>query len=133
MDDLPLFAGTSGTEADKLGPVLDLREAVPGGDVARPVVEPAVAHLLHATAKAAGEVMMVPAAADQEGDLAVVAPQRVGITRIGQPLQVAVDGREPDALELAMELLRGHRPIGRAQRLEDRRSLLGSPAHRRKR
>src|SRR5204862_1655647 len=128
-----LFAGTAGADADELRSVLDLREAVTGGHLPRPLVEPAVAHLLDAAAFAACEVMMVPRAADQEGDLAVVAPQRVGVAGIGQPLKVPVDGGQPDALEPRVQLLRRDRTIGRAQHVEDRLALLGPPAHRSKR
>jgi hypothetical protein len=131
---LPLFAGRAGgAEADELGVVVDLREAVPGRDLARPLVEAAVAHLLDAPAFAAGEVVMVPAAADQEGDLAVLTPQRVGVAGVGEPLQVAVDGGQPHALELAVELLGGHGTVRRGQGVDDRRTLLGSPAHKSKR
>ena len=133
MDDSPLIARTFGAHADELGPVLDLGEAVARRDLARPVAEPAVAHLLDAPAYAAGEVVMVPPAADQEGDLAVVATQGVGVAGVGEPLKVPVHGRQPDALELAVQLLRRDRPVGGTQRVEDRFSLLGSPAHIRKR
>ena len=100
-----------------------------GGDVARPVLEPAVAHLLDPAALAAREVVMVAAAADEKGDLAVVAAQGIGIAFVRQALQVAIDGSEPDPVKLAMQLLRCHRAIGRVQRVEDRLPLLGSPAH----
>ena len=113
--------------------MLNLGEAVARCDVASPVVEPAVAHLLDAPAPAAGEVVMVTAAADQERDLSVVAPERVGVALVGQSLEVPVHGREADALQLTVELLRGDRAVGRAQCVEDRLALLGSPAHKSKR
>ena len=129
----PLFAGTGRADAHQLRAVLDLREAVTGGDVAGPVVETAVAHLLDPPALAACEVVMVAAAAQQEGDLAVVAAQRVGIALVGEALQVAVDGRQANAVELPVQLLRCDRPRRPAQGIDDRLSLLCSPAHRRKR
>jgi hypothetical protein len=113
--------------------VLYLGEAVAGGDIAGPVVEAAVAHSLDAPALAAREVVMVTAAAQEKCDLAVFAAERVGVALVGQPLQVPVHGRQPDALELAVQLLRRDRALGRAQGVDDRFSLLGSPAHSRKR
>ena len=113
--------------------VLDLGEAMPGGDVAGPVVEPAVADLLHAPAHAAGQVVMVPPAAQKEGHLAVVAAQRVGVAGVRETLQVPVHGGEPDALETGVQLLCRDRALGRAQRVEDGLPLLCSPAHRSKR
>src|SRR3954464_10557170 len=85
-------------DADELRVVLHLGEAVLGRDLARPVVEAAVPHALHAAADAAREVMVVAGSADQERLLAVLATQRVRGPFFGQALEVAVDGREPDAV-----------------------------------
>jgi hypothetical protein len=76
---------------------------------------------------------MVATAADQKRDLPVVAPERVGIPLVRESLEVPVDGRQADALELTVQLLRGDRAVGCAQRVEDRLALLGSPAHKSKR
>ena len=113
--------------------MLDLREAVTLRDLRGPIVQPAVADLLHAAANSAREVVMVPGFADQEGDLAVVAPEGVGVAGVSEALEVAVHGGEADTLEPGVQLLCGHRAVGRAQGVEDRLSLLGSPAHSRKR
>jgi hypothetical protein len=74
-------------------------------------------------------MVMVAALADEERDLAVVAAQGVGIALVREPLEVAVDGREPDAVELAVQLLGGDRPVGAAQGLDDRVSLVCASAH----
>src|SRR4051794_35769387 len=126
---LPAPARAGRAHAHQLGPVLDLREAVLGRDRARPVVEPAVVDPLHAPADAARQVVVMAALAEQERLLAAVAPEGVGDPLLREPLEVAVDGREPDAVEVAVQLLRGHRAIRPAQGLEDRVSLLGLAAH----
>src|SRR3954451_16308750 len=125
----PSGSRTAAAHAHKLRVVLHLREAVVRGHGARPVVEAAVLDALHPAADAAGEVMVMAGAADQESHLAVVTPQGVGGALVGQALEIAVDGCEAHALELAVELLRGHRAVGGAERLEDRLALFGSAAH----
>src|SRR4051794_10266727 len=134
-DEKPDFAGlvarsAAGTDAHKLGAVLDLGEAALARHGASPVVEPAVVDLLDAAAYTAGEVMVVAAPAEHERLLAVRAAQRVGRALVRQPLEVAVHGREADALELAVQLLRRHGAVGRAEGVEDRLALLGLAAHR---
>ena len=123
----------SAADADELGAVLDLGEPVVPGHRAGPAVQLAVADLLDAAARAARQVVVVPAAAEHERQLAVLASQRVGGAFVGQPLEVAVDGCEAHAVELAVQLLRRDGSIGFAQRIEDRLALLGLAAHERKR
>ena len=122
-------AGAAGAQAHELGAMLDVHEAVAGGHGRGPVVEPAVAYLLHPAAAAAREVVMVAAAADQERLLAALAPERVRLALVGEALEVAVDGGEADTLEPPVQLLGRDRAIGAAKRVEDRLSLFGSPAH----
>lgn len=106
-----------------------LGEAVFARHARRPLVETAVAHLLDLPADAAGEVMVVTAAAEQERELAVLSAQRVGHTLVGQALEVAVDGGESDALESAVQLLSGEGGRAALEGLHDLHALLGSPAH----
>ena len=69
------------------------------------------------------------ALAQQERHLAAVAPQRVGRPFVREALEVAVDGREANAVELAVQLLRGDGAVGRAEGLEDLPSLLRPSSH----
>lgn len=87
--------------------MLHVAEAVIRGHGGGQVVEPAVAHLLHPPAGVAGEVVVMPPAAEQKRLVAVLTPERVRHALAGQALEVAVDGGQAHSLDPAVELLRG--------------------------
>ncbi len=124
-------AGRAGAaEPEQLDSVLHLTEPVAPGHIARPPLELALAYLLDPPAVAAGQVVVVAAAAQQKGLLAGVSADRVGLPGLGQPLQVAVDGREPDTVEAPVELLGGHGGVAAPEGLDDRLALFGASLHR---
>ncbi len=93
-------------------------------DLSAPVVERTVVQFDHVSAAAADEVMVVSTRADAVGRLAAGAQQRIDLTDLGHPREVAVDGCQADVVELVMQLLRAQRLVGGAQRGDDGRLLL---------
>ena len=132
-DDFGGSAAAGAANPDKFCVMFDVAEAVFGGHRTRPVVEPAVAHALDPAADSARQVVVMALPADQERLFAVVAPERVRRALVGEPLEVAVDGREAYPLELAVQLLGRDRAVTVAEGVEDRLALFGSPAHESKR
>lgn len=118
-----------GAEPDQLGAVLDLREAVAIGHAPRPVVEAAVADLLDPPAGATRQMVVMAASTEQKRLFSGVAANRVGLALVGKALEVAVDGREADAVEPLVQLLRRDSGVAAPKLADDRRPLSGGPAH----
>ena len=118
----------------EVGVVLDVTEPVLAGDLARPVVEAAVAHLFGAAAFATDEVVVVAGAAQAERQLAGLAVQPVGDALVGQALELPVDrcqrNRGAVAAKGDEEVLRRDGGGGVLERLEDLGALAGGPGHR---
>ena len=101
-----MSSGAGSAGAEHLDGVADLGEAVLGRHGGGPFLDGWAGHLLGATALAADEVVMVVLdRAPAVGGLAVTGAQDVHLAGVGERLQVAVDGRQADALALRPELL----------------------------
>ena len=71
---------------------------------------------------------MVATAAEQEGLFPRFPPHRIGLTRLGQALEVPVDRGQPHPVQPAVELLGGDRGGAASERVHDGLPLFG-PAH----
>lgn len=101
-----------------------------GGNLLAPVVELTTVKLDHLAAVAADQVVVMAMTARPIGELSVRSADRIDVSLFGQPIEIAVDGREADRIELAVQLLRGQRFVALAQRRDDRGLLLGASCRR---
>src|SRR5690625_3345931 len=120
-----------GTQPEDVEGVLELGEAVLRRHLLRPGLDEAPADLHGGAAPAAHEVVVVldALAAPVEG-LAVVGAQHVDLTGLGQRLEGAVDGGEPDGVpglaQGLVQLLRAAEVVGALEEGADRGAL---PCH----
>lgn len=85
-------------------------------------------NLDHLPTLAADQVVMMSVAAGAVGRLPAWATDRVDRAVLGQPPEVAVDGRKADLLKPFVQFLRRERGLGCAERINDRCLLRGGAA-----
>ena len=104
--------------------MLDVGEAVLRGDPCGPALDRRVLDLDGAPAGAADQVVVVRAAAAPVDRLAVVGAQHVDLAVVGQGLQAAVDGGQPD--RVAARRAAGVQVLGAAEVVELVEELRGT-------
>lgn len=110
--------------------MLDAAETVLGCHLLAPVVELTTVQLDHFAAVAADQVVVMAMTARPIGELSVRSANRIDLSLFGQPIEIAVDGREADRVEPAVQLLRGQRFVALPQLRDDRGLLLGASCRR---